>query len=1076
MKRTNMMRWSAFLCLAFLFGLLTAQAVERVEVSGNVSASRLPDYATVVLTGDTRLTIDAAKTLTNISGDGYDLVLMGSETLTLENMNTGGAALKADNVTSYAPLHITSGPGCAIWASEDILLYNRTFAECFEELPVIYSYHGTVSSGKATLRGYIGIRAAGGVLVTDTLDIEAETTSILATDEYDDYSYFTSHGIDNYGFIDVRSTLNTLQSGGSYNLLAHKDINLHGGLGTIALKRGHNAVYSEQGDVNIEGALTIMLSPRPVTAKTGHINISYGFLLSPEGATIESTQEGGQFIYVNDDIASTWDGTTIFGHRTLPTNTVFPDGLPAPMETLTCELWEDLYGIPENLVHYQWKIGSSFSNLQNVVGGNQKTYTLSLDHLGKWVAVEIWVEGYDGTAISTTRYISKYPPLEETVEPSLSTMNNKVYVTNARTTQEYLIYDFQKPIITLSESDWANAVTPVSDGLLELGGTINATNYVYTRIKETPTFDPGEPVREFIYLGESTSIEGFHLVLENTTGEFFIRNGERNCAGGDIIKITATPEPADADDWEGIRGDHWLVNGEVVAYTGTLYSDAACNNALNRNTNYETVYLRAPSRVNDLEVRAELVTVDGTEFSQSFRINVGDNQGTIYLSSIDMENQTMPRGSRLDNIPIQFYPLSATLEWVYAYAENDPNRVAPAISFNETARSASIDATNSPAGTYHYIFYQDGQPMDGCEFTITVTQGLYPVESVALNENYLSIAPGQSATLVAYTLPNGSETATGYTWVSSDEDVATVDENGVVTVSPNADFGAQAEITVMADGYSATCTVTVYGERFGLYIAGVQVTTLNMNDILGDGLFCFDGLRTLFVRGTFQQPSNVSLIRNESVSELVISVEEDANFSQKNVSGTMVPLISLKQATSITSHGGRLSLSGINYAIALSNGAMLRVMDADLTVKTTFASAAICGSSATGYESMIVSRSNLDVTGASSERFSSISDFGGGIMLYDCHITSPVGGRISDDSTSIVQDDGTTAGHIIIKADALLGDVNEDGRVDEADVVLLAQLLADGDALANYPNADLNGDGYLTLTDLTLLVNQIRIH
>lgn len=218
----------------------------------------------------------------------------------------------------------------------------------------------------------------------------------------------------------------------------------------------------------------------------------------------------------------------------------------------------------------------------------------------------------------------------------------------------------------------------------------------------------------------------------------------------------------------------------------------------------------------------------------------------------------------------------------------------------------------------------------------------------------------------------------------------------------------------------------------------------------------------------------MSLIRNESVGELVISVEEDANFSQKYVSGTMVPLISLKQATSITSHGGRLSLTGINYAIALSNGAMLRVMDADLTVKTTFASAAICGSSATGYESMIVSHSNLDVTGASSERFSSISDFGGGIMLYDCHITSPVGGRISDDSTSIVQADGTTTNHIIIKADVLKGDVNEDGSVDGVDVALLAQLLADGAAAENYPQGDLSEDGHLTLTDLTLLVNQLK--
>lgn len=1065
------------MCLAFLFGILTAHAVVRVEVSGNVSASGLPDYATVVLTGDTRLTMDVAKTFTNISGNGYDIVLDGNNLLTLDNMNTGGAALLADNITSYAPLHITSYPGCAIWADENIQLYNSTFAECFEDLPVIYSYRGTVNPGKATLRGYIGVRAAGGVNVTDTLDIEAETTSILATDEYDNYSRFINGSVQRYGFIDIRSTLNARQSGGSYNLLAHNDIDIHGGLGTISLQRGHNAVYSEQGDVNIEGALTIRLSPRPVTAKTGHINISYGFLLSPEGATIESTQEGGQFIYINDEIAGEWDGTTIFGHRTLPTNTVFPDGLPAPMETLTCELWDDLYGIPENLVHYQWKIGSSFSNLQNVVGGNQKTYTLSLDHLGKWVAVEIWVEGYDGTAISTTRYISKYPPLEETVEPSLRVVNNKVCVTNARTNQEYLIYDFQKPIITLSENDWANAVTPVSDGLLELGGTMNATNYVYTRIKETPTFEAGEPVREFIYLGTSMYLAAFRLTLQNMSGDFDTRNGELNCAAGNVIKIMAAPEPENATDWMGVSGSRWFVGGQsMTSNYGTFYADANCTTPLSSATYYETVYLKTLQHVNDLEIRAEVTTGGSNTLTQSVNLNVGNQYGYIYLSSISMDDYTLPRGTTLDNVPFQQYPLSASITNMFARADNDPNN-APVIIFDAASHSATIKARNSSAGTYQYTFYQrEGQldvPIEGCSFTVTVTQGLYPVEGVVLSDYYLTLDPGQSATLVASTRPAGSE-ASGYTWSSSDETVATVDENGVVTVSQNADIGAQAEITVTADGYSNSCTVTVSGERFGLYIAGVQVTTRNMNDILGDGNFSFDGLRTLSVRGTVQQPWNVNLIRNDDVGGLVISAEEDANFSQISASGSFVPLFSLGQTTSITSNGGKLSLTSYYYAISLRNGATLRVMDADLTIKTTFTSAALCGTSATGYESLVVSHSNLDVTGESSDRLSAICDFGSGITLLDCHIVTPEGGRISDNGASIVQADGTTTRHIVIKADALMGDVNSDGKVNRDDIWLLAQLIADGASAADYPQADLSDDGFLTLSDLTLLVNQLR--
>ena len=83
-----------------------------------------------------------------------------------------------------------------------------------------------------------------------------------------------------------------------------------------------------------------------------------------------------------------------------------------------------------------------------------------------------------------------------------------------------------------------------------------------------------------------------------------------------------------------------------------------------------------------------------------------------------------------------------------------------------------------------------------------------PVESVTLNKDALTLNKGDSATLVATVLPDDA-TDKSVTWSSSNESVATVDQNGTVTAKGKG----TTDITVTSQADStknATCSVTVY--------------------------------------------------------------------------------------------------------------------------------------------------------------------------------------------------------------------------------------------------------------------------
>lgn len=93
-----------------------------------------------------------------------------------------------------------------------------------------------------------------------------------------------------------------------------------------------------------------------------------------------------------------------------------------------------------------------------------------------------------------------------------------------------------------------------------------------------------------------------------------------------------------------------------------------------------------------------------------------------------------------------------------------------------------------------------------------------PVTGISLNKNETTIARGATEQLTATVVPEG--TGSTVAWSSGNEEVATVDQNGLVTAVGKG----TANITATAGGQSASCKVTVNAPLQGIQITGEQST------------------------------------------------------------------------------------------------------------------------------------------------------------------------------------------------------------------------------------------------------------
>ena len=139
-------------------------------------------------------------------------------------------------------------------------------------------------------------------------------------------------------------------------------------------------------------------------------------------------------------------------------------------------------------------------------------------------------------------------------------------------------------------------------------------------------------------------------------------------------------------------------------------------------------------------------------------------------------------------------------------------------STDVTWSSSNIDVVDFDESSVGLAYaYEEGSAIitataeDGAfaSIEVTVLDEVIHIEGVEIDPNEVKISPAYTAQLTALILPEDT-TEQGVTWKSSNEAVATVDENGLVTAI--AEGQAIITVTTNDSSFKATCDVTVVYE------------------------------------------------------------------------------------------------------------------------------------------------------------------------------------------------------------------------------------------------------------------------
>ena len=110
--------------------------------------------------------------------------------------------------------------------------------------------------------------------------------------------------------------------------------------------------------------------------------------------------------------------------------------------------------------------------------------------------------------------------------------------------------------------------------------------------------------------------------------------------------------------------------------------------------------------------------------------------------------------------------------------------------------------------------------------TVTVAANIISVESIEISKTELSLTEGDTATLTATIAPENATDKT-VTWTSSDEAVATVSADGVVTA---VKAGTATITAASSNGKTASCVVTVAAKIYEVTGITLSITELSMTE------------------------------------------------------------------------------------------------------------------------------------------------------------------------------------------------------------------------------------------------------
>ncbi len=195
--------------------------------------------------------------------------------------------------------------------------------------------------------------------------------------------------------------------------------------------------------------------------------------------------------------------------------------------------------------------------------------------------------------------------------------------------------------------------------------------------------------------------------------------------------------------------------------------------------------------------------------------------------------------------------------------------------------------------------------------------------------------------------------------------------------------------------------ITPYDTAYALVIDGVQVTERNRGDVLKNGVFSFDGDRTLTIAGSYE--SATEAVVSSAVSGLVIRASQEAVLRTGDQDGLFLEGNAMLTGEPLTVISG----SAMGYGIHLGEEASLTVSGMTLTAQGT-----LYGIRGAGEGASLAVRSS-DVTAVGSKK--AAIQAAGGLELVRCYIASPEGGFCGD--SGLVTDAlGETAKEVVIAA------------------------------------------------------------
>ena len=117
-------------------------------------------------------------------------------------------------------------------------------------------------------------------------------------------------------------------------------------------------------------------------------------------------------------------------------------------------------------------------------------------------------------------------------------------------------------------------------------------------------------------------------------------------------------------------------------------------------------------------------------------------------------------------------------------------------------------------------------------------------------------------------------------------------------------------------------------------------------------------------------------------------------------------------------------------------------------------------------------KSSLDMKDANATIHGGISGFGS-MTMDNCYISVPENGYYDTDKLAVCSRDGSVANDVSIKVGKLLlrGDINGDGFVNTTDVTVLYNVIFGTDTTTDRTICDLDGKGDINTTDVTELYN-----